>query len=42
MLENTEAAIKMDNPEKLATQNTHDEEKQDKNTTQLVLDTPII
>ena len=30
MLENTEAAIKMDNPEKLATQNTHDEENKTK------------
>jgi hypothetical protein len=29
----------MDNPEKLATQGTQDEEKQSKNTTQYVLDT---
>ena len=29
----------MDNPEKLATQDTQDEEKQNKNTTQYVLDT---
>jgi hypothetical protein len=32
MLENTEGAIKMDNPEKLKTQATQDEEKQSKNT----------
>ena len=32
----------MDNPEKLATQGTQDEEKQNKNTTQYVLDTFII
>ena len=38
-LENTEGAIKMDNPEKLATQGTQDEEKQSKNTTQYVLNT---
>ena len=31
----------MDNPEKLATQDTQDEDKQDKNTTQYVLDTTI-
>jgi len=31
----------MDNPEKLATQITQDEEKQNKNTTQYVLDTTI-
>ena len=31
----------MDNPEKLATQVTHDEEKHNKNTTQYVLDTTI-
>ena len=31
----------MNNPEKLATQGTQDEEKQSKNTTQYVLDTPI-
>ncbi len=29
----------MDNPEKLATQGTQDEDKQNKNTTQYVLDT---
>jgi hypothetical protein len=32
---------KMDNPEKPATQSTQDEEKQNKNTTQYVLDTII-
>ena len=32
----------MDNPEKLATQGTHDEDKQSKNTAQYVLDTTII
>jgi hypothetical protein len=32
---------KMDNPEKLATYGTQDEEKQNKNTTQYVLDTTI-
>jgi hypothetical protein len=31
----------MDNPEKLATQDTQDENKQSKNTTQYVLDTTI-
>jgi hypothetical protein len=31
----------MDNPEKLATYGTQDEEKQDKNTAQYVLDTTI-
>ena len=31
----------MDNPEKLTTQGTQDEEKQNKNTTQYVLDTTI-
>ena len=31
----------MDNPEKLATQGTQDEERQNKNTTQYVLDTTI-
>jgi hypothetical protein len=31
----------MDNPEKLATEGTQDEEKQSKNTTQYVLDTTI-
>ena len=31
-LENTEGAIKTDNPEKLATYGTQDEEKQNKNT----------
>ena len=34
MLENTEVAKKKDNPEKLATQGTQDEEKRSKNTTQ--------
>ena len=32
---------KMDNPEKLATYGTQDEDKQNKNTTQYVLDTTI-
>ena len=32
----------MDNPEKLATQGTQDEDKQSKNTAQYVLDTNII
>ena len=41
MLENTEGAIKMDNPEKLPTYGTQDEDKQSKNTTQYVLDTTI-
>ena len=31
----------MDNPEKLATQGTQDEEKKNKNTTQYVLDTTM-
>ena len=31
----------MDNPEKLATQGTQDEEKQSKNTTEYVLDTTV-
>ena len=31
----------MDNPEKLATQGTQDEDKQNKNTTQYVLDATI-
>jgi hypothetical protein len=31
----------MENPEKLATQDTHEEEKQNINTTQYVLDTTI-
>ena len=31
----------MDNPEKLATKGTQDEEKQNKNTTQYVLDTTM-
>jgi len=31
----------MDNPEKLTTQSTQDEDKQSKNTTQYVLDTTI-
>ena len=34
MLENTEGQSKMDNSEKLATQGTQDEEKQNKNTIQ--------
>jgi hypothetical protein len=32
----------MDNPEKLATQGTQDEDKKNKNTAQYVLDTTII
>ena len=36
-----EGAIKKDNPEKLATWGTQDEEKQNKNTTQYVLDTTM-
>ena len=39
-LENTEGQSKMDNPEKLATYGTQDEEKQNKNT-QYVLDITI-
>jgi hypothetical protein len=34
--------MKMDNPEKLATQGTQDEDNQNKNTAQYVLDTTII
>ena len=41
MLENTEGTIKKDNPEKLAAYGAHDEEKQNKNTTQYVLYTII-
>ena len=46
MLENTEGTMKCketskSNPEKLATQGTQDEEKQNKNTTQYVLDTTM-
>ena len=42
-LENTEGAIKKnDSPEKLATQDTEDKDKQNKNTTQYVLDTTIL
>ena len=41
MLENTERASKNDNPEKLATQGAQDEEKQNKNTTQYVLDSAM-
>ena len=40
-LQNTEVTIKMDNPEKLATQSTQDEGKQSKNTTQYALDTTM-
>ena len=36
-----EGQSKMDNPEKLATQSTQDEDKQNKSTTQYVLDTTI-
>jgi hypothetical protein len=32
----------MDNPEKLATYSTQDEEKQNKNTSQYVLDTTVL
>ena len=39
--ENTKGAIKMDNPEKSATQGTQDEEKQSKNNTQYVLNTTV-
>jgi len=42
MLENTEGAIQMDNSEKLATQGTQDEGKQNTNTTQYVLDTTLL
>ena len=41
MLENIEGPSKMDNPEKLATQCTQDDEKQNTNATQYVLDTTI-
>ena len=42
MFENAEGAIKKsDNPEKLSTLGTQDEDKQNKNTTQYVLDTTI-
>jgi hypothetical protein len=40
-LENTAGVIKKDNPEKLATLSTQDEEKQSKNTTQYALDTTM-
>ena len=39
MLHNTEREIQKDNPEKLATQGTQDEEKQNKSTMQYMLDT---
>ena len=39
MLENIEGTIKKDNPEKLETYNTSDEENQNKHTTQFVMDT---
>jgi hypothetical protein len=42
MLENTEKQSKIKNPEKLATKETQDEEKQSKNTTHYVLDTTTI
>ena len=41
MLENTEGTTKNDNPEKLVTMDTQDEENQNQNTTQYVLDTTI-
>ena len=41
MWEKADGAIKKDNPEKLATWGTQDEEKQNKNTTQYMLDTTI-
>jgi hypothetical protein len=41
MLENTEKQSKIKNPEKLATKETQDEEKQSKNTAHYVLDTTI-
>jgi len=37
----SEGQSKLNNPEKLATQGTQDKEKQNKNTTQYVLDTTI-
>ena len=40
-LENNERQSKMDNPEKLATYGTQDEEKRNKDTTQYVLDTTM-
>jgi hypothetical protein len=40
-LENTEEAIKNDNPEKLTTAGIEDEDKQNKNTTPYVLETTI-
>ena len=40
-LENTKGHSKMDNPEKLATSGTQDEDKQNKNTTQHVIDSNI-
>ena len=39
---NTEGAIKNDNPEKLETEGTQDDNKQHKNTTQYELDTTIL
>ena len=41
MLQNTEREIQKDNPEKLATQGTQDEEKQNKSTIQYMLDITI-
>ena len=41
MLENIEGAIKTNNPEKLATHGTQDEEKQNKNTTHYVVNTTL-
>jgi hypothetical protein len=42
MLENTEGAIKMENPDKLETQGTQYEDKQNKTTTHYVLDTTTL
>jgi hypothetical protein len=41
MLDNTEGILKMDNPEKLVTLRTQEEDKQNKNTTLYVLDITI-
>jgi hypothetical protein len=41
MLQNTEREIQKDNPEKLATQGTQDDEKQNKSTIQYMLDITI-
>ena len=41
MLEKPKGQSRMDNPEKLSTLGTQDEDKQQRNTTQYVLDTTI-